>query len=470
MIWKMHITGTMMRVVSGILLIACINVLAFCQLTIHITSIPASTPPDPDIYIAGNFNNWNPGNPSYLLTDTGNETFSITFSPPAGEIEYKFTRGSWGTVEGTAEGNFIPNRTYNYTGGVQSINVSIAGWEDTGNDHTAAENVHIIDEAFYMPQLDRTRRVWIYLPPDYETSAKKYPVVYMHDGQNLFDAFYSFAGEWKVDESMNILFNDSDYGAIVVGIDNGSNHRIDEYSAWVNSSFGGGDGELYADFLVNTLKPFIDSNYRTLAGREYTAIAGSSLGANISLFTAIEYQDVFSKVGIFSPALWFSDSIYYQVTEEGLQEELRFYFVAGDNESSTMISDIMDMIDTLLTEGAEAENIRFIHHADGAHSEWYWAREYPAAYEWLFDELILGAHPLRTVKDFIYPNPADNYLRIKSEDSIIPYTIYSSLGKVVYSSKTSNHSINISGLSPGFYFLEIKSGNDQYFINRFIKK
>ena len=470
MINPFHFITSVFRIIWIGVFIFSSNVLSFSQLTINITSIPASTPPDPDIYIAGNFNNWNPASPSYLMTDKGNETFSITFTPPAGEIEYKFTRGSWQTVEGNASGNFIPNRTYNYTGGVQSINVTIEGWEDTSNDHTAAENVHIIDEAFYMPQLDRTRRVWIYLPPDYETSTKKYPVVYMHDGQNLFDAFYSFAGEWKVDESMNTLFNAGDYGAIVVGIDNGSNHRIDEYSAWINSNFGGGDGELYADFLVTTLKPYIDSNYRTHTGREYTAIAGSSLGANISLYTAIEYQDVFSKVGIFSPALWFSDSIYYQVTLEGLQEELRFYFVAGDNESSTMISDIMDMIDTLLTEGAGAENIRFIHHADGAHSEWYWAREYPAAYEWLFDELILGARPLRTVKDFIYPNPADNYLRIKSEDSIIPFTIYSSLGKVIQSSETSNRSINISGLSPGFYFLEIESGKNQYFISRFIKQ
>lgn len=438
------------------------------QLTINVTSIPPSTPPDDDIHIAGNFNNWNPGNQAYILSENGNGTYSITFSPQAGLLKYKFTRGAWDTVEGNSSGNYIPNRTYNYTGGEQTISVSIAGWE--GDNHTASSNVMIVDEDFYIPQLNRTRRVWIYLPPDYDSTSKKYPVLYMHDGQNLFDEAYSFAGEWKIDESMNDLFDAGDFGAIVVGIDNGGANRIREYSPWFNSGYGGGDGELYATFLVNTLKPFIDSTYRTRTEREFTAIAGSSLGANISMYTGIEYQDVFSKIGIFSPAFWFSDSAYLHVVEEGIHDEMRIYFVAGDNESASNISDMMAMLDTLGFVGLDVSEMQFLHHADGAHSEWYWAREFPEAYEWLFDNLILTYHVQRSVKDFIYPNPAISFLRIESTEFNIPYIIYGPLGNILRSSNSIQDTIDISDLLPGFYFLEIKSGKLASTITRFIKQ
>ncbi len=366
-----------------------ITILGYGQLTINITSIPASTPPGTDIYIAGNFNNWNPGLANYKLINNGNGTFTITFSPAAGTLEFKFTRGSWATVEGNAAGTVIPNRTLVYNGGTQEVNLTIAGWEDGGPSHTAADNVTILDEDFFMPQLNRNRRIWIYLPPDYDSTSKQYPVIYMHDGQNLFDVFYSFAGEWKIDESLNSLFTAGDYGAIVVGIDNGGSNRTNEYSNWKNGNYGGGQGELYAEFLVATLKPYIDSHFRTLPGREYTGIAGSSMGGFISLSTAIEYQDVFSKVGVFSPALWFSDSIFQQVVNEGIDEDMRIYFIAGDNESQTMVPKMIAMRDTLLSLGMDPEDIELVHDADGAHSEWYWAREFPDVYEWLFDDLIL---------------------------------------------------------------------------------
>lgn len=458
------------RIFLSITLYIFLSTILHGQLTINVASIPPSTPPGEDIYIAGNFNNWNPGNSAYILTDHGDGTYSIAFSPPAGLVEYKFTRGSWDTVEGTSTGGYRPNRVYSYNGGAQNIDVVIEGWEGGGGNHTAEPNVHIIDEDFYIPQLNRTRRIWIYLPPDYDSTSKNFPVIYMHDGQNLFDEYYSFAGEWKIDESMNNLFEDGDYGAIVVGIDNGGGERINEYSPWVNPGYGGGEGELYAAFLVNTLKPFIDSNYRTLSGREYTAIAGSSLGANISLYAGIEYQEVYSKIGIFSPAIWFSDSAYLHVVEEGINEDMRIYFVAGDNESSSMVPDMMAMYDTLIYAGMDESGLQLIHHADGAHSEWYWAREYPDAYEWLFEGLLLSHHLPRIVKDFIYPNPANKFLRIQTEEFNIPYKIYSAIGKVIVSSKTVHDSIDISRLPPGFYVLEIQTGGDVYYLSRFIKQ
>ncbi|MDQ3017084.1 MAG: alpha/beta hydrolase-fold protein, partial [Bacteroidota bacterium] len=384
----------------------------FGQLTINVTSIPVTTPPGAQIYFAGNANNWNPGQQAYQLTDNGNGSYTFTFSPAAGTVEYKFTRGSWETVEGNANGGFIPNRTISYNGSAQNVNVTIAGWEGEGT-HSASDNVSILDEDFFIPQLNRNRRIWIYLPPDYNSTSKRYPVLYMHDGQNLFDTYYSFAGEWKVDESLNALFNQGDYGAIVVGIDNGGGQRINEYSNWNNPNYGGGQGELYSAFLAETLKPHIDANYRTLSAKAYTGIVGSSMGGLISLSTAIEYPDVFGKVGIFSPALWFSDSCYTQVATEGVDPDLKIYFIGGDTESQSMVPDMVAMRDTLISAGLESTQVGLEHDADGAHMEWYWAREFPHVYQWLFDDLILDTKDPKITDCFTYPNPADQYLKIQ---------------------------------------------------------
>ena len=442
------------------------------QLTITVTSIPAATPPNSDIYIAGNFNGWDPGLPDYILTDNQNGTYSITFSPSPGLLEFKFTRGSWANVEGTAQGTYIPNRTYNYAGGIQNTSFTISGWEDNpGGVHTTEPNVTIIDEAYYIPQLDRTRRIWLYLPPDYDTSAKRYPVIYMQDGQNLFDVLTSFAGEWRVDESMNDLFDTGDYGAIVVGIDNGGGERINEYSPWVNPSYGGGDGEAYASFLVNTLKPHIDSLYRTLPGRDYTAVAGSSVGANISMYTAIEYQNIFSKVGIFSPAFWFSDSSYIHLAAKGITQDLRVYFVAGQNESAGMIPDMMAMYDALIAAGQDESEMYFLSEPDGAHSEWFWAREYPDAYEWLFDETILANKPISQPYWSIYPNPVSDYIDISSPAADLKYTIYNLTGQVITFGILVGNRIDTSAISPGLYLLELRDpANPSSFVTRFIKQ
>ncbi|MEO6039149.1 MAG: alpha/beta hydrolase-fold protein, partial [Saprospiraceae bacterium] len=246
-----------------LLLFACS---AQAQLTIKVTAIPANTPPGSSIYIAGNFNNWDPGDATKILTALGGGQFSIVLNPPNGTVEFKLTRGSWATVEGDANGNQQANHVTTYNGQPKTVEVPILTWEDqgSGSTGTAAPNVQIMDTDFYIPQLNRSRRIWLYLPPDYASTTKKYPVLYMQDAQNLFDASTSFSGEWEVDESLNDLHAQGDYGCIVVGIDNGGSHRLDEYSPWVNPDYGGGEGDEYLEFMVNTLKPYIDANYRTL--------------------------------------------------------------------------------------------------------------------------------------------------------------------------------------------------------------
>jgi len=371
-------------IVFFVFLLSCSHI--FAQLTINVTLIPDNTPVGDNIYITGNFNSWDSGNSDYILINNGDGTYYITFTPAIGTLEYKFTRGSWTSVEGNAQGQEIANRTLSYSGSQQAVDVSILSWKNNGSGTgTAAENVSIIDENFNIPQLNRTRRVWVYLPPGYDTDNKSYPVLYMQDGQNLFDANTSFSGEWEVDESLNEMFDAGDEGVIVIGVDNGGGYRIDEYSPWINAEYGGGEGDEYVNFIVETLKPYIDNNFRTKPDRLNTGIMGSSLGALISFYAAIEHQDIFSKVGVFSPSFWFSDEVYNHVETTGKIYDMNIYMLGGEQESDNLIQKMNDMVTALHNAGFEDSEIKMVTHQDGQHSEWYWRREFPNGYSWLFN-------------------------------------------------------------------------------------
>ncbi|MEL6943438.1 MAG: alpha/beta hydrolase-fold protein [Bacteroidota bacterium] len=247
--------------------------------------------------------------------------------------------------------------------------------------------VVILDRDFNMPNLNRTRKVWLYLPRDYYASNKYYPVLYMHDGQNLFDATASFAGEWYVDESLDAIFGAGKESAIVVGIENSRDqNRLNEYSPWQNGQYQlGGEGNLYVDFIVNELKPYIDSIYRTKREREFTGIMGSSMGGLISLYAAIERQDVFGRAGIFSPSLWFTEGKAFEhVSNKGKQRDAKIYLIAGEREGSNAAAETRRMSEALRASGFQNHEIFIETHPDGEHNEAYWAREFPKAYEWLF--------------------------------------------------------------------------------------
>jgi len=353
------------------------------DVTIIVRSIPANTPDGAQIFVAGSFNSWNPGSASYLLEANNDGDPEVTVSA-TGTISFKFTRGSWATVEGNVNGGYLPNRSFEM-GSADTLLVNILSWEDTGGTNsTAAENVEIMTTAFEMPQFDRTRRIWLYLPPDYENSEISYPVLYMHDGQNLFDQATAFAGEWEVDETLNGLFDQGKSVPIVVGVDNGGSHRIAEYTPWANTQYGGGDGDLYADFIVETLKPYIDENYRTLPGRAHTGVMGSSLGGLISFYIAHKHQDVFSKAGVFSPSFWFSDAVYTFASETGKQHPMKYYVMGGNNESAGLVGQMEDMVDTLFSIGFEENEVELSVIAGGQHNEALWRSQFGQAYEWLF--------------------------------------------------------------------------------------
>jgi predicted alpha/beta superfamily hydrolase len=374
---------------------------ADAQLTIRVSGVPAGTPDT--VYVAGTFNGWDPADSVARLVRRDDGAYAVTLPAQVrGAVEFKFTRGGWETVELDSAGEGVPNRTFIVPAtGAATYTGTVARWQDPATRppvaHTASASVAILDSAFAMPQLGRARRIWIYLPPDYASSARTYPVLYMHDGQNLFDAATSYAGEWGVDESLDSLHAAGDPGVIVVGVDNGQQLRMNEYSPWVHPRHGGGEGDAYADWLATTLKPWIDRHYRTRPGPESTGIMGSSMGGLISLHAALRHPDVFGQAGVFSPSLWYSDSVFV-AARAGRPADgpaPRFYFVSGGSEGPQdnpriVVTDQQRMIDTLTAAGWTVGTDLFAAGPDdGRHAEWFWRREFPAAYRWLF----AGARP-----------------------------------------------------------------------------
>jgi len=430
---------------------------AFAQITIKVTSIPSNTPANPTIYLAGSINTWNPADANYILQPDGLGNRMIVIPEGTGTVDYKFTRGSWATVEGNANGGFLPDRSFTFTGVPQTINLTIQSWEDTGGTNsTAAANVQIMNGSFFIPQLNRNRRVWLYLPPDYATSQKRYPVLYMQDGQNLFDAATSFSGEWQVDETLNSLFANGDYGAIVVGIDNGGGERLNEYSPWNNPQYGGGQGDEYMAFMAETLKPYIDANYRTRPEANMNALIGSSMGALISTYGVCEYPESFSKAGSMSPAYWFSlsDLNNYISTEvSGLQNH-RMYFVAGQNESSDMVPDLNTVRNNLQAKGLSASNTFTRIDAVGTHSESSWKTQFGALYQWLFANETLSANQYSAANPKIFQTISGKIV-VEGLPSPTTFELYNMAGAKVDQLILSNGAYPLDGkLAAGIYVLK----------------
>jgi metallo-beta-lactamase class B len=229
----------------------------------------------------------------------------------------------------------------------------------------------------------------------------------MHDGQNLFDAITSYAGEWNVDETLDQLQKKGDFTCIVIGIDNGGGNRINEYSAYKNPKYGGGQGDAYMRFVAQTLKPYVDQHYRTLPDAAHTGLMGSSLGGLITLYGGLTYGDVFGRVGVFSPSLWFSDSIYTLAASQGpTGPESGLYFMSGRQESKTQVQEQARMVQTLQTSGWQLPQEVDSLTQNGTHSESLWRIAFQAAYAWLFGSItsVDGKQP-KSLSITLWPNP-----------------------------------------------------------------
>ncbi|WP_175623387.1 alpha/beta hydrolase [Chryseobacterium schmidteae] len=340
------------------------------------------------IFITGNFNKWNPKDYHFQLKILDENTYSIDIEDQLldDDIEYKFTKGGWENVELDQYGNITPNRKVKKKSA--ATNDFVEKWRFNWGPFKDEffPIVEVISEEFYIPQLDRYRKVWALLPYDYYISDKNYPVLYLQDAQNLFNEGSAY-GNWEIDKKLSIL---AEYGrgdVIVIAVEHGSEDRIKEYIFDNDNVANGSEGKKYIRFVTDTLKPFIDEHYRTKKDRENTGIGGSSLGALISLYSGFLYPEVYSKLLIFSPSLWIEPNNNFPMMSFRVPFKTKIYLYGGEQEGSKMVKRIQ-VFENYLKRWEKKNLFDFEFktniNPDGEHSEFYWSQEFPRAIEWLF--------------------------------------------------------------------------------------
>jgi predicted alpha/beta superfamily hydrolase len=257
-----------------------------------------------------------------------------------------------------------------------------------GPEHTLTGDIRT-HEGFHSRFLEHDRTVTVYLPPGYEADrGRRYPVLYLHDGQNVFDRATSVGEEWRVDETAQEMIEAGTIEPLIaVGIWNTGVHRIDEYAPTPREDKGGGGkADLYGRMLVQELKPFIDRTYRTLPGAANTAMGGSSLGGLLTMHLGLRFPLAFSKIAVLSPSVWWDDRVILREVE-ALPAKLaqRIWLDAGDREGADVIPDARALRDALVAKGwTEGQDLAYLEAEGGEHNEASWAARVGAVLQFLF--------------------------------------------------------------------------------------
>ncbi len=356
------------------------------SLTIELTTTKDDSRP---IYLAGTFNDWNTADHRFQMQEVKPGRFSFSFPsdfPFSRPVEYKFVRGDWDQVEVDRFGNKTPNRKVAKPFGL--IKESVMHWSTNGiaYDEKLLPNIKIITELFEIPRLIKTRRIAALLPHDYYQTNRRYPVLYLQDGQNLFDENAPF-GNWGLTKKLALLSQRGMGDVIIIAIDHAEEERIKEFTPVThNLQKGSAEGKKYVRFLAKTLKPYIDNNFRTISDASHTGIGGSSMGGFISIYAGLMYPHIFSKLMIFSPSLWVSPNISFNAIKDFKSFNSKIYLYAGGNESTTMIPNAKRFQEMVLKKAPKGSKVDFKSSIDpeGTHSEYHWGIEFPKAVEWLF--------------------------------------------------------------------------------------
>ena len=354
------------------------------QITFRI--IAENVEPGENIFISGNHNklgNWHPGLVSLNKLNDSTRTIFLSFIE-GDELEFKFTKGKWDNEalnpDGTVPSNYL----------LKVVNDSILtfrvlNWKDRSNTTVAGQitgKVEYITDVTYSGLEPRDVIIW--LPPSYDSlQTKTYPVLYMHDGQNVFDPLTSsFQVDWQLDETADSLIKAGEIEEIIIiGIYNTFN-RYAEYSP--NDT-----GYRYMKFIVEKLKPMIDINYRTKQGREYTATGGASMGGLISLMLAWEHSETFSMAACLSPAFLYRNFNYVSTVsgDEGDKEPIKLYIDNGGDALENILQPGIDlMLEALKNKGyIHGEDLIWFKDENAVHSESAWAER-----SWRFLKLFFG--------------------------------------------------------------------------------
>lgn len=244
----------------------------------------------------------------------------------------------------------------------------------------------LLSKGIKIRALKRRRKIWVSLPDGYyEDLDKHYPVIYLEDGQNVFEGWKAAFGEgWEAHKTMRRLH--FDFGieqCILVGIEHGMKHRFTEYAPFDGNGEFSKEGNDYADFVANDLKNYIDKRLRTLKDRDNTYIIGSSMGGLIAFYTCFKHHDVFSVAGVFSPSLWAAPPIYALVRKIGKHYPTRFFLSVGTEEGKSTVNNVKQLNNALKSVGFETK-LRVVE--GGQHTEVFWRDEFEVFYQWLFEK------------------------------------------------------------------------------------
>ena len=252
-------------------------------------------------------------------------------------------------------------------------------------DEKYLPKIEVIGNEYEIPFLGKKRRISVLLPYNYHETDVSYPVLYLQDGQNTHDDYGPY-GNWAVNKRMAKLYPEGFGSVIVVAIDHAEEYRIKEFTPYDHPKFGEGEGDSYVKFVAEELKPMIDERYRTMSDRENTAIGGSSLGGLISLYAGLTRPSVYSKLLIFSPALWIAPPIFDLAKSYEGKEGLSVYLYTGGNESEFLVPNMKRMEHSLLqgNENHDDFRVKLSICEEGTHSEHYWGEEFADALKWLF--------------------------------------------------------------------------------------
>jgi len=327
------------------------------------------------VYVAGNLDllgNWQPD--QVMLNNVGNKTWKREFKIPKGfRMEYKFTKGSWDT-EALGSDSSIPQNSVLVANNDTVVVVTIMNWRDKFNFTVKGQITGKVEfhKNFVIDGL-KPRDIFVWLPPNYDSEKeRRFPVLYMHDGQNLIDPRTSNTFiDWQIDEAADSLIRKGEVEPIIiVGINNTSD-RAQEYSKTPL-------GDLYVKLIIEKIKPFVDKNYRTLPDRLNTAVGGSSMGGLISFILAWEHPEVFSKAACFSPAFKYRDFNYVKEVEtySGKKKNLLFYIDNGGVGLELVLQPgVDDMIGVLKTKGyVEGKDFFVFIDKEAEHNEAAWAK------------------------------------------------------------------------------------------------
>ena len=363
--------------IFGIFLVFCAQLMFAQKLSVSILVEPGIAARDSgvNVFIAGNkteFGNWNPS--SAKLEKISDSLWKFESKFDSGEVlEFKITGGSWeqeAMYESTrVSGNTIVNVTKDTT-----LIIRPLFWKRKILPQKPEQLIR--GTVKYHRQLsgeglNHKRDIIVWLPPSYQKNTKKhYPVLYMHDGQNLFDPSTAFTGyDWRVDEVADSLIALKRIEEIIiVGVYN-SPDRLPEYS---DSDLG----TAYLNFVINVVKPLIDSTYRTKPGKEHTGIIGSSLGGLSSLLFVWRRSDVFGMAGCLSPSFWYDDEKTLKEIREfsGHKKNIKIYLDCGGREKE-LISGYKRMVEILKSKGyKKGKDLDYTLETKGTHSEYYWAQ------------------------------------------------------------------------------------------------